>query len=209
LSGFYEYDDEGQPAHKVELVKDGVLTNFLMSRLPIKQFSNSNGHGRGQPGLMPTGRQGNLIVTSNKSVSDAELRNLLIEHAKKQGKAYGLRFEEISGGSTLTSRGAPQVFQVHPVMVYRVYTDGRPDELVRGVNILGTPLAALERIVVTGNKTEIFDGECGAESGGIPVAAASPAMLISEIEVEKQNQGHSRPPILSPPGADEKSGGTK
>jgi len=90
--------------------------------------------------------------------------------------------------------------QVLPVMVWKVYPDGRPDELVRGVNIVGTPLAALNRIVATGDKMEVFNGVCGAESGSVPVSASAPAMLFSEIEVQKQPHSLERPPILPPPG---------
>lgn len=201
LSGSYEYDDEGQKAQRVELIQDGVLKNFLMSRLPIASFSHSNGHGRAETGHMPTGRQGNLIVTSTKSVSEAELRKELIEEAKKQGKPYGLYFEDISSGFAVTTRSSPQAFQVIPLVVYRVYVDGRPDELVRGVGIVGTPLAAMKSILATGDKSEVFNGECGAESGTVPVSAVAPAMLLSTIETQRQPQGTARPPILPIPGA--------
>jgi predicted Zn-dependent protease len=199
LGGWYEYDDEGMPATRVEVIKDGILKNFLMSRLPIKNFGNSNGHGRAQPGLMPTGRQGNLIVSSSRTVKDSELRQKLIDEIKKQGKPYGLYFEDIQGGFTLTQRALPQAFQVLPVMVWRVYADGRPNELVRGVDIVGTPLAALTRILITGDKTDVFNGMCGAESGQVPVAAAAPAMLFSEIEVQKRAHQLNRPPVLPSP----------
>ncbi|MGF7182286.1 metallopeptidase TldD-related protein [Tunturiibacter psychrotolerans] len=201
LSGHYSYDDEGQQARRVDLIKDGVLDTFLMSRLPIASFSNTNGHGRAETGHMPTGRQGNLIVTSSKTVSDAELREMLKAEAKKQGKAYGLYFEDISSGFAVTTRRSPQAFQVIPLVVYRVYVDGRPDELVRGVSIVGTPQAALNRILATNDKQDIFNGICGAESGSIPVSAVAPAMLVSEIETQRQAQGTARPPILPPPGA--------
>ncbi len=199
LSGHYSYDDEGQQARRVDLIKDGVLQTFLMSRLPIASFSSSNGHGRAETGRMPTGRQGNLIVTSSKTVSDKELRQMLIEEAKKQGKPYGLYFEDISSGFAVTTRRSPQAFQVIPLVVYRVYVDGRPDELVRGVSIVGTPQAALNRILATNNQQDIFNGICGAESGSIPVSAVAPAMLVSEIETQRQAQGTARPPILPPP----------
>jgi TldD protein len=199
LSGNYNYDEEGEKSQKVELISNGVLKQFLMSRMPVKGFLQSNGHGRGQSGLMPVGRQGNLIVRSNKSVPDSQLRQELINEIKKQKKPFGLYFEDIAGGFTLTMRNMPQAFQVMPLMVWKVYPDGRPDELVRGVNIIGTPLNALNRIVLTGQKQEVFNGECGAESGSVPVAAAAPAMLFSEIEVEKVQQGHDRPPVLPPP----------
>jgi predicted Zn-dependent protease len=200
LSGTYEYDDEGQKARRVDLIDDGVLKTFLMSRLPIASFAASNGHGRAQTGRVPTGRQGNLIVTSTKTVPESELRKQLIDEAKKQGKPYGLYFEDISSGFAVTTRSSPQAFQVIPLVVWRVYVDGRPDELVRGVSIVGTPLAAMKKILATGDKSEVFNGECGAESGTIPVSAVAPAMLLSEMETQKQAQGTARPPILPIPG---------
>src|SRR5579875_405613 len=200
LAGSYDYDDEGMPAQRVVAVQDGVLKNFLMSRIPIAGFSHSNGHGRAQEGFIPTGRQGNLIVTSTKTVSDSELRKEFIDEIKKQGKPYGLYVEDIQGGFTLTQRAAPQAFEVIPVMVWKVYADGRPDQLVRGVNIVGTPLLSLNNIVVTGDKLETFNGICGAESGQVPVSASAPAMLFSEIEVQKGARSPDRPPILPPPG---------
>jgi predicted Zn-dependent protease len=201
LSGSYEYDDEGQKARRVGLIDDGVLKTFLMSRLPIASFANSNGHGRAQTGRMPTGRQGNLIVTSTKSVPETELRKQLVEEARKQSKPYGLYFEDISSGFAVTTRSSPQAFQVIPLVVWRVYVDGRPDELVRGVSIVGTPLAAMKRILATSDRSEVFNGECGAESGSVPVSAVAPAMLVSEMETQRQPQGTARPPILPIPSA--------
>jgi TldD protein len=198
LSGHYDYDDEGQAARRVDLIKNGVLETFLMSRQPIASFAQSNGHGRAESGHMPTGRQGNLIVTSSKSVPEAQLRTMLIDEAKRQGKPYGLYFEDISSGFAVTTRRSPQAFQVIPLVVYRVYVDGRPDELVRGVSIVGTPQAALSSILATGDKMDIFNGICGAESGSIPVSAVAPAMLVSQIETQRQAQGTARPPILTP-----------
>lgn len=206
LSGAYEYDSEGVPAQRVDLVVDGVLKQFLMSRMPVKNFAKSNGHGRAQPGLMPVARQGNLIVKSSKTVADAKLREMLVAEIKKQGKPYGLYFEEIAGGFTLTTRQLPQAFQILPLVVWRIYADGRPDELVRGVDIIGTPLAALNRLIVTGDSTQVFNGQCGAESGAVPVSASSPAILFSEIEVQRQAQQHNRPPILPPPAHENGSG---
>jgi TldD protein len=209
LAGAYSYDSEGVPAQRVEVIENGVLKNFLMSRMPIKNFDKSNGHGRNQPGLMPTGRQGNLIVTSSQTVPEADLRQKLIDEVKKEGKPYGLYFDDIQGGFTLTTRSLPQAFQVLPVIVYKVYPDGRPDELVRGVDIVGTPLAALTRILAAGDKEHVFNGICGAESGSVPVSAVAPAMLFSEMEVQKRAHGHERPPILPAPGLEDKDVATK
>jgi predicted Zn-dependent protease len=203
LAGTYAYDSEGTPSQRVEVIQDGILKNFLMSRMPVKGFDQSNGHGRNQPGYMPTGRQGNLIVTSSKTVPEAEMRQKLIDEVKRTGRPYGLYFDDIQGGFTLTTRALPQAFQVLPVIVYKVYPDGRPDELVRGVDIVGTPLAALTRIIATGDKEHVFNGVCGAESGSVPVSAVAPSMLFSEMEVQKRAHGHDRPPILAPPGLPE------
>jgi predicted Zn-dependent protease len=202
LSGYYTYDEEGQPAQRVELVQKGILQQFLMSRMPIANFDSSNGHGRAQIGRMPTGRQGTLIVTSTNITPEKKLRKLLIDEIKKQNKPYGLYFEDIASGYTLTQRVTPQAFQVIPQLVYRVYADGRPDELVRGVQIVGTPQTALTQILATGDKQGVFNGECGAESGSVPVSAIAPAMLFGEIETQKAPQGKARPPILPSPGAD-------
>ena len=199
LSGHYLFDDEGQPARKVQLVDDGVLKTFLMSRLPVASFANSNGHGRAESGKMPTGRQGNLIVTSTNAVSDAKLREMLKAEAKKQGKAYGLYFEDISSGFAVTTRRSPQAFQVIPLVVYRVYVDGRPDELVRGADIVGTPLASFARIIAVSDKPAVFNGYCGAESGQVPVSAVSPALLVTEIEIQRKHNTGDRPPLLPRP----------
>ena len=202
LLGYYPYDDEGVAAERVTLVDHGVLRNFEMSRQPILGFLQSNGHGRRQVGLAPVSRQGNLIVESSHQVSNAELRKMLIEETKKQGKPFGLLIDDIAGGFTLTGRGQPQAFQVEPLVVYEVFPDGRPDMLVRGVDIVGTPLVSLTKIVATGDTTEVFNGFCGAESGSVPVAAAAPAILMTEMEVQKKESSTDRPPILPPPAHD-------
>ena len=202
LLGYYQYDDEGVVGQRVVLVDKGVLKDFEMSRSPLVNFPHSNGHGRRQMGAVPVSRQGNLIVESTNKFTNAELRAKLIELVKQQNKPYGLLIDDIAGGFTFTGRGQPQAFQVEPLVVYRVYADGRPDELVRGVDIVGTQLAALTKIVATGDTIEVFNGYCGAESGYVPVSAASPAILTSELEVQKKQSSTDRPPILPNPAHD-------
>jgi predicted Zn-dependent protease len=199
LRGFYRYDDEGVPAQRVDLVEDGVLRTFLLSRSPVAGFDKSNGHGRREPGRAAVSRQGNLTVLSDREVSFARLRELLIEECRTQDKPFGFLFEDITGGFTTTSRGGPQAFKVLPVVVYRVYADGRPDELVRGVDIVGTPLSCFSQIIYTGDDPDVFNGTCGAESGWVPVSAISPSILVRQIEIEKRERSQQRPPILDPP----------
>ncbi len=203
LNGWYAFDDEGVPAQPIRVVDNGILKAFLMSRTPIAGFPKSNGHGRRQPGREIVSRQSNLIVESARQVSDKELRKMLIDEIKRQNKPYGLFFEQVTGGFTTTARAALQAFKVIPIVVYRVYPDGRPDELIRGVDIVGTPLASFAKILATSSRTEVFNGYCGAESGSVPVSAVAPAMLVSEIEIEKKAKSQDRPPLLPAPSGKE------
>lgn len=199
LNGHYRFDDEAVAAERVTVVEDGVLKEFLMSRSPVAKFPRSNGHGRKQYGRDVVSRQGVLFIKSSREVSMDELRMALIEECKRQNKAYGLIFHDISGGFTSTGRSGTQTFKVIPLFVKRIYVDGRPDEVVRGVDIVGTPLLSFGKIVLTGDDYDIFNGTCGAESGMVPVSAVSPSIFVSEIEVEKKSKGQEKPPILPSP----------
>jgi predicted Zn-dependent protease len=199
LNGTYAYDDEGVKGQKIIAVDKGILKTFLMSRSPINGFPNSNGHGRRSPGNEIVARQSNLIVESTSKVNDAELRKMLIEEVKKQGKPYGLYFDQVTSGYTTTASRGLQAFTVIPLIVYRVFADGRPDELIRGADIVGTPLASFEKIIATSDKMEVFNGICGAESGSVPVSAVAPALLVSQIEIQRKERSQDRPPILSRP----------
>jgi len=205
LAGYYQFDNEGVRAEPVTTVDRGVLTDFLMSRTPIDGFPDSNGHGRRQPGFGPVARQSNLMVKVTDTVSDAQLEAMLLERIRAEGKPFGLIFEDIQGGFTTTGRTMPNAFNVLPILVYRLFPDGRK-ELVRGVDLIGTPLTALTMIAAAGDQVEVFNGTCGAESGGVPVSASSPAILISQVEVQKKTKSQDRPPILGAPhGQDEHS----
>lgn len=202
LRGFYRYDDEGAAARRTPLVEGGVLKGFLMSRSPIKNFPVSNGHGRRSPGYGAVARMGNILVTSSSRVPYGRLRARLLEEARKAGKPYGIIVTDISGGQTITTRDLPQSFSVNVTMGYKVYADGRPDEPLRGLNLIGTPLQTFSRLLVTGDDDAVFNGTCGAESGWVPVSAVSPSLLFSEMETEKVQKSNARPPVLKPPYTD-------
>jgi len=206
LVGTYSFDDEGVKARPVVAVKDGVLERFLMGRSPIDGFPNSNGHGRAQAGFEPVARQSNLVILNSKPVSREELKKMLIAEVNKQNKPYGLFFDDIQGGFTLTGRTIPNAFNVTPVMVYRIYPDGK-EELVRGVDLVGTPLTVFSKILAADDEKAVFNGVCGAESGMVPVSASGPGILISEIEVQKKAKSQERPPILAAPFASAPGGG--
>ena len=200
LVGYYPYDDEGVKAHRVPVVEKGILKNFLMSRAPIEGFDHSNGHGRRQQGFHVVARQSNLVVESSKQVPRSELKKLLIEQIKSANKPYGLLFDDIEGGFTFTQRILPNAFNVRPTVVYRVYPDGK-EELVRGVDLIGTPLIAFSKIIAADDQVAVFNGVCGAESGWVPVSASSPGLLVSQIEVQRKEKSQERAPILPPPPA--------
>lgn len=197
LNGYYKYDEEGVKAQRVTNVENGILKNFLSGRIPIDGFYHSNGHGRAVMGNDPVSRQSNLIVETSHPYTDAQLREMLIKEAKKQGKEYGYFFRTVTSGFTNTED--LNVFDVEPLEVYRVYVDGRNDELVRGVSLIGTPLSMFSNIEAGGDTPVTFTGYCGAESGWVPVTATSPYIYVSKIETQRSPQTKSVPRILPRP----------
>jgi predicted Zn-dependent protease len=198
LSGCYRYDNQGIKARRVPVVEKGILKNFLMSRTPIDNFPTSNGHGRRQPGYQVEARQSNLIVQADSPLPRAQLKQRLIEEVKKAGLPFGLYFEDVQGGFTLPGRERPNSFTVIPVTVYRIYPDGN-EELVRGVDLIGTPLTTFSKIVAAGDDPDAFNGMCGATSGSVPVSAAGPSLLVAQVEVQKKPKSQERSPILPLP----------
>lgn len=206
LNGFYPFDDEGVPAQPASLVQDGVFRGFLMSRSPLAAFPHSNGHGRRSTGNLPAARMGNTIVSTSAGKDMATLRRLLLSEAKAQGLPFAYIVEEIDGGFTLTGREMPNAFNVRASRTWRVWPDGRPDELVRGLDLVGTPLAAFQNVIALGDTPQVFNGYCGAESGWVPVSAVAPAMLFRRLEFQLKEKASDRPPLLPRPDADRADG---
>ncbi len=202
LNGHYEVDDEAVRARAVTLVEAGVLRAFLMSRAPVEGQPRSNGHGRAQPGMAPVGRMGNLIVRSRVSVPLAELERRLMAEVQRQGKPYGLIIEDLSGGSTNTSSQGFQAFKGKSRLVWRVDAATGARSLMRGVEIVGTPLTSVAKVLATSQETGVFNGYCGAESGAVPVSVVAPAILVEEIEQQRAARDEDRSPLLPPPWQD-------
>ena len=200
LNGSYSYDDEGVKPRPVQVVESGTLKTFLMSRSPIKGFLSIE-RSWSQAGRDWSRSRVSRILSWNRASKfpTANCARCSSMRSKRQGKPYGFYFEHVTGGYTTTGRSSFQSFKVIPLVVYRVYPDGRPDELVRGVDIVGTPLSSFARILATSDKLEVFNGYCGAESGSVPVSAVSPAILVSELEIQKKEKGRDRPPLLPAP----------
>lgn len=199
LIGSYKYDDQGVKSREVRIVNNGILENFLMSRQPMEHFTNSNGHGRAQAGMPVVSRQSNMFIETSKPLSKKTLRKKLIKECKKQNIEYGYYFKEVFGGFTFTNRFMPNVFNIFPFEVYRIYVDGRPDELVNGIQLVGTPLLMFSKIEGTGDTYEIFNGYCGAESGNVPTSTIAPSLFIKQIEIQKSPSSFIDLPILPRP----------
>lgn len=199
LHGYYLYDDQGVKARRVDVVRNGVLNEFLTTRVPTDEFAVSNGHARAQENLNPTSRQSNLVVETSRHLTEDQLRKLLIKEAKAQDREFGLYFKDVTGGFTQTGRYNPNSFNVTPLEVYKIYVDGRPDELVRGVDLIGTPLSMFANIAEAGGETEVFTGTCGAESGRVPVTGISPKVLVTKVEVQRKAKTSDTPPVLPRP----------
>jgi predicted Zn-dependent protease len=182
LSGSYEYDSEGVKAQKVTLIKNGVLKNYLHSRASAGFFrTSSNGHARADGRSDPKPRMSNLVVESDNKVSFEELKENLIKECERQHERCGLIFLDCEGGLTLPEES---YFQTYPSRVFKVDRRGRIHQ-VRGIYIVGTPYEAMKNIIQTGDKKELFDGVCGAESGEIPSTTIAPHALIRSLEVNR------------------------
>jgi predicted Zn-dependent protease len=199
LLGYFVYDDQGVKGEKVSLVQKGILKNFLLSRTPVKGFINSNGHGRASTGRAPMARMSNLIIRSENEVEKQELKKLLIQEVKKQNKDFGLIIKKMTGGETNTTSYDFQAFKATPLLLHKVDPETGQETPVRGVEIVGTPLISINKIIATGNDYKPFNGFCGAESGYVPVSTIAPSILISEIELQKTTSEKEKKPILPPP----------
>jgi len=198
LIGHYRTDDQGQPSREVVLIDHGVLKSFLLSRTPVLGFNRTNGHARSDGAHIPMSRMSNFVVKSDFTLDAVSLKQRLIEEVKKQNKPFGLFVKKIVGGETLTDSRQFQVFKGKPLYLYKVFPDGR-EELVRGVDFVGTPLSMISKVLVMGNDPTVINGFCTAESGVLPVASVTPSVLLSEVELQASHQPHVRRPILAPP----------
>jgi predicted Zn-dependent protease len=199
LNGHYDFDDEGVPARPVTMIQAGVLKSYLTSRKPVVGATTSNGHGRAEGNANPMARMGTTIVRSARRVPFARLKEMLLAEVRRQKKPFGLIIRDITGGSTNTASYGYQAFKGTPRLVYRVDARTGAETLVRGVDMVGTPLTSINKIVATSDHTGVFNGFCGAESGFVPVSTVAPAVLLSEIELQRAQRTRQKPTVLPPP----------
>jgi len=203
LIGYYPFDDQGVPGERVVLVENGILRNFLLSRTPVNGFERSNGHGRASYGRAPIARMSNTIIESDSEYSKEKLKELLIEEVKRQNKPFGLLIKSMKGGETNTSSYNFQAYRATPVVIYKVDPKTGEETPVRDIEIVGTPLVSINKIIATGDDYSVFNGFCGAESGYVPVSTVAPSILVSEIEFQRKSSKKEKLPLLPPPFFDE------
>jgi predicted Zn-dependent protease len=185
LVGHYPWDDEGVEAQDARLIDHGHLRGYMTTRVGITPRHHSNGHARAVYHQRPISRMGVLIVESANGLDDAGLKQALLDEIRRQKVPFGMRIMEASSGETATDAYNFQAFLGEVNLAAKVYPDGR-EEWVHGVNFVGTPLNAARNIVACGNRYEVDNAFCGAESGYIPVSTISPALLISELELQSK-----------------------
>ncbi len=207
--GAYRVDDQAVTAQRANLVEDGVLRGFLQSRTPTSAAKTSNGHGRHDGVQLPTARMANLVVEPRPGTAKtwAELEAQLVELARAQGRQHAMIITRVRAGETTTASYDFQVFKGEPAEVYLLDVETGKRRRIRDVELIGTPLSALQRIVAFGGESELDQGYCYAESGSIPISGIAPAILLAEVEMQQGSTTGFHEPLLPPPFADDGSKG--
>jgi TldD protein len=181
LIGSYQVDDEGIRATMVPVVQDGQLVNYLLGREPIRDFPESNGHGRAAPAQSPAPSIGNFIVQSKQALSPEDLTRKLIEICRQEGKPFGYYVETLAGEN--------------PRLLYRVYEKDGHKELVRGAVFDELDTRTLRNdVIAAGNDPLAINRE-----GAIPATVISPSILVDELEVKRADKGNAKLPDYPPP----------
>jgi predicted Zn-dependent protease len=182
LIGSYDTDDEGVRAEKVSVVQAGMLVNYLLGREPIRDFPESNGHGRAAPSQIAFPNIGNLIVTPKQTLSPAQLKQKLIDMCRDESKEYGYRVQTLGG-------------KYEPRLIYRVYVKDGHEELVRGAVFDKLDTRTLRNdLVAAGDDPLVSNRE-----GLVPATVISPSILFDDLEVKRTEAKNAKLPEYPPP----------
>jgi TldD protein len=182
LVGSYVVDSEGVKAQAVKTIENGMMANYLLGRVPIRDFSASNGHGRAAPGSFPGPSLGVLLVKSSEAQSTEELKKKVIQMVTDQGKPYGYRVETLGPGNS-------------PRLLYRVYAKDGHEELVRGAVFSELDIRALRSdLIAAGNDPLVSN-----RAGGAPTTVISPSLLFDELEVKRADTSKDKLPDYPAP----------
>ncbi len=212
LTGSYEIDDDAVPSHTTKLVEKGMLKTLLTSRVPVRMISHSSGSRRSL-GAVPS----NLIVTSSKTSTSAELREELLRRVKDRGLEYGIIVRRTGGGANPAMRAAammaasPQSAPTNTLLeVYKLFPDGH-EELVKGAELSGLTAATFRDIVAAGEKPMVLNQQVIPNinsifsmgmAGGLDMPVASfvvPSLLFEEVSLTKAEGPFPAPPASKAP----------
>ena len=185
LVGAYGVDDEGVPAQAVKLVADGRLESYLIGREPVRDFPQSNGHGRAGITGAPKPAIGVLKVTAKNGLPDDELNRKFLELAKDRDLKSVYYVETLGGELT-------------PRLLYRVSPDGTPGgkrELVRGAKLSDLDQRALRSNVEAAGR----DLYVANYYGDPPQTVLAPALLMDDVTIRRANEKNEKLPFYPPP----------
>ena len=182
LLGSYKVDDEGVPVEPVTIIDHGKLVNYLVDREPVKDFPESNGHGRAALGQAAHSKAGVIWVKPTTTLSDAEMHAKLLALAKAQGRdVYEV---ETLGG------------ELSPRLLYRVSPDGKKT-LVRGAVFDELDQRAIRSgMLAAGGKLYVAQ-----QLGPVPQSTIAPELLFGDIGVKRANEEQQKLPYYAPPAA--------
>ena len=181
LVGAYDVDDEGVPARPVKLVSAGRLENYLIGREPVRDFPQSNGHGRAGFAGAAKPTIAVLKVTAKEGMTDEELNRKLIDLAKDRG---------LKSAYYVATMGPNQ----SPRLLYRVSLDGKR-ELVRGAVLDDLDQRALRSNIEAAGK----DLWVASYFGDVPETVLAPALLLDEATIKRANKKNDKLPFYPPP----------
>jgi predicted Zn-dependent protease len=181
LVGSYDVDNEGVKAKTVNVIENGMLSNYLLGRQPVRDFPASNGHGRAAPGSFPSPSLGVLLLKSAEAQPPDELKKKILQMVTDQGKPYAYRVDTLGPGNS-------------PRLLYRMYADGH-EELVRGAVFNELDVRALRsNLIAVGNDPLVSN-----RSGGVPTTIICPSLLFDELEVKRADTSKDKLPDYAAP----------
>jgi TldD protein len=182
LLGSYQVDSEGVKAQEVTLVDNGTLQNYLLGRQPLRDFPESNGHGRASPGTSPQPAVGTFIVKTSEPESPEALKKKLIQMAADQNRPYAYRVDTLGPGNS-------------PRLLYRVYVKDGHEELVRGAVFNELDVRTLRNDLVALGDDPLVSNRMG----GVPQTIITPSLLFDELEVKRADTSKEKLPEYPAP----------
>ncbi|MCS7298723.1 MAG: TldD/PmbA family protein [Spirochaetia bacterium] len=168
--GYTPYDDEGIPAQRTYLVKDGVLNARLHSRLTSKMMNEPlSGNARALSYEYPP-----IVRMTNTFIDNGDTP--VEELFEKLGD--GLYVIDFIGGQTNL-----EMFTFSAAYGYKV-ENGKKTKLMRDITLTGNVFETIKNISAIGNDLKLHStmGGCGkSNQSPLPVSDGGPHILVNNI----------------------------